>query len=330
MTTLAGKAVSHNGIGLMRMTQGKPMPDNEAFEVLKAALAAGVNVWNGADFYGTPENNSLHLLARYFARYPEDAERTVVCIKSGIVDMRTFKIDGSPQAVRRFVAGANKTLNGNKKIDIFGVARVDPNVPVEDTVQALAELKAAGEIGGIQLSEVGAATIRRAAAVAKIDMVEEEASLWATEIFHNGVTNTCMELGIPIVAHTPLGAGMLTGQFRALEDIPAGSHVHYFPRFQPDNFQKNLSLVAELERLATARRVTSAQLALSWLKLQSKKPNVPVIIPIAGARSKERVNENAETVDLSDQDMEAIATVLDEFHVHGDRYPEAGMKLVEF
>ena len=309
---------------------GAAMPDGEAFAVLKAALAVGVNVWSGADFYGTPDHNSLHLLARYFAKYPEDADKAVVCIKSGVIDMKTLTIDGSPQTVRRLVADANKVLGGHKKIDVFGIARVDPKVPVEDTIKTLAELVAAGEIGGIQLSEVGSATIRRAAAVTKIEAVEEEASLWSTEIFHNGVTTTCAELGIPILAHTPLGAGMLTGQLKSLNDLPPGHYPRVFPRFQPANFEKNLALVSELEKLAKAKGVSPAQLALSWLKLQSRKPDVALIIPVAGARSAERVEENAKTVDLREEDLQAVTAILSSFPVHGDRYPEAGMKLVEF
>ncbi|KAL2140418.1 hypothetical protein VTI28DRAFT_3838 [Corynascus sepedonium] len=331
MATIAGKSVSQNGLGLMRMTSpGAAMPDDEAFAVLKAALSAGVNVWNGADFYGTPDHNSLHLLARYFAKFPEDAEKVVVCIKSGIIDMKTLTLDGSPQTVRRLVADANRVLSGHKKIDIFGIARVDPKVPIEDTVGALAELVAAGEIGGIQLSEVGSATIRRAAAVAKIDVVEEEASLWTPEIFDNGVAETCGELGIPIMAHTPLGAGMLTGRLKTLDDLPPGHYPRVFPRFQPGNFDKNLALVAELEKLAQAKGVSPSQLALSWLKLQSRRPGVAVVIPVSGARSAERVRENAVTVDLSEEDFQMIAGILKSVPVHGTRYPAAGMALVEY
>ena len=309
---------------------GAALPDKEAFAVLKAALAAGVNVWNGADFYGTPEHNSLHLLARYFAAFPEDADQVVVCIKSGIVDMRTLTLDGSPEGVRRSVAAANAVLAGRKTIDVFGIARTDPRVRIEDTVTALAALVAAGEIGGIQLSEAGPATIRRAAAVARIDAVEVEASLWTPEVFANGVAETCGALGIPVLAHSPLGAGMLTGRLKTLADLPPGHYPRVFPRFQPGNFDRNLALVAELEQLASAKGVSPSQLALSWLKLQSPKPGAAVVIPVAGARSAERVRENAETVELSEADFEAIAAILERVPVHGTRYPEAGMALVEF
>ena len=171
------------------------MPDEKAFKVLKGALAAGANLWNGADFYGTPTCNSLHLLNRYFTAYPEDAEKVVLCIKSGVADMKTFKMDSSPEAVRKFVANANKILEGKKKIDLFGCGRVDQNVPIEVTMKALEELVNEGKIGGIQLSEVKAETIRRAAKVTKIGMVEAEVSLWGTDIFETGVAETCAEIG---------------------------------------------------------------------------------------------------------------------------------------
>lgn len=173
------------------------------------------------DFYATPDNNSLHLMTRYFMAYPEDAGNVILTIKSGIRDMRTFTMDCSPDAVREFVERANAILDGKKKIDIFGCGRVDENVPIEDTVGALAELVKEDKIGGTQLSEVSANTIRRAAKVAKINMVEAEISLWAMDVFENGVAKTCGDLGIPMVTHTPLGAGMLTGQIKSLDDMPA-------------------------------------------------------------------------------------------------------------
>lgn len=305
-------------------------PDEQAFKVLKTALAAGVNVWNGADFYGTPDNNSLHLMNRYFTAYPEDADKVVLMIKSGLVDMRTFSLDCSRAGLRGFVDNAMKILDGKKKIDIFGCARVDPNVPVEESMKALAELKDEGRIGGIQLTEVKADTIRRAASVAKIDMVEAEVSLWATDIFRNGVAETCAELGIPIIAHTPLGAGMLTGTIKSPADLTEGDHHRFFPRFHPDNLSKNRLLVTELEKLAASKGCTAAQLALSWVKAQSKKPGMPILVPVAGARSEARVVENVKDVDLTDHDLKQIDAILENFPVIGERFPPAGMKLNEY
>ncbi|KAK0701955.1 putative aldo/keto reductase [Lasiosphaeria miniovina] len=330
-TTIAGKTVSQNGLGLMRFTEHEAaMPDEETFAVLKAAVAAGVTLWSAADFYGTPESNSLHLLARYFAKYPEDGDKVVVCIKSGVVDMKKLLIDGSAAGVRRWVASANAILGGVKKIDVFGIARVDKKVPIEETVGALAELVAQGAIGGIQLSEAGPATIRRAAATAKIDLVEEEVSLWSTDVFSKGIAAACAELAIPIVAHSPLGAGMLTGRIKSLDDLPKGHYPRVFPKFRPGNFEKNLELVRELEKFARAKGASLPQLTLSWVRAQSSRPGVPFIIPIAGARSANRIKENLAAVDLSGPDLKAIDDILACFPVYGTRYPEAGMALVDF
>ncbi|KAF2969468.1 hypothetical protein GQX73_g4132 [Xylaria multiplex] len=331
MPTLAGKEVGNTGLGLMRLTaHGANIPDEQAFAVLKSALNAGINCWNGADFYGSPANNSLHLLNRYFTAYPEDAEKVVICIKSGVADMRTFSLDCSPEGVRRFVANANNILDGKKKIDIFGMGRVDRQVPLQNTIRALAQLVSEGAIGGIQLSEVSSDTIRQAARIARIDMVEAEVSLWATEILNNGVAATCDELGIPVVAHTPLGAGMLTGKFKSIDDLDPHDHHRFFPRFQPENFSKNLDLVNKLTELAKAKKCAPAQLALSWVRLQSKKTGVPPLIPVFGTTSPGRVTENTTDIDLTGGDLEEIEKILTSFPVAGTRYPAPAMKLVEY
>jgi pyridoxine 4-dehydrogenase len=298
-------------------------PDEKAFNILKAALAAGVNVWNGADFYGTPDCNSLHSMNRYFNAYPEDADKVVLTLKSGVVDMRTFTMDGSPVGVRNFVERANTILDGKKKIDIFGCGRVDKNVPIEETVDE-------GKIGGIQLSEVNVSTIRRSAAVAKIDVGEAEISLWATDVFENGVAETCAELGIMMVARTPLGAGMLTGQIKSLDDMPANDYHRTFPRFQPENFSTNLQLVSKLNEMAARKKCTTAQLPLSWIKAQSKLPRMPLFVPVADARSENRVRGNATDIALEEADLEEINFILDEFPVAGDRYPVAAKKMTEY
>lgn len=309
---------------------GFSLPDEESFKVLKAAIAAGVNSWNGADFYGTPDNNSLHLMNRYFSAYPEDADEVVLCIKSGIKDMRTFTMDCSPEVLRASADNALKILDSKKKIDIFGCARTDPAVPVEESIKTLAELKAEGKIAGIQLSEVRAETIRRAAAIAKIDMVEAEISLWATEVFENGVAAICAEMGIVLIAHTPLGAGMLTGQFKSLDDVPKDDYHRHFPRWQPENFDKNLLLVEELKTFAKEKGCTTSQLALNWIKIQSRKPGMPVLVPVAGSRSVERVYENAEDIDLIDDDITKLSSILDKYPVAGERYPPAANALAEY
>jgi pyridoxine 4-dehydrogenase len=187
-------------------------------------------------------------------------------------------------------------------------------------MKVLQDLVNEGKIGGIQLSEAKAETIRRAAKV----------SLWATDIFENGVAETCAQLGITVVAHTPLGAGMLTGQIKSLADMPANDHHRHFPRFQPENLQKNLDLVVELSKLADSKGCTTAQLALCWIKSRSKTPGMPVIIPVFGSRSEERVKENTKEVDLTAADLKAIDNILDSFPVAGHRYPEAAAKLAKY
>lgn len=163
-----------------------------ASAVMKAALDHGANFWNGGVFYGTPDHNSLHLLRHYFTKYPEDAERVVLSIKGAYIYTR-HEPDCSPEAVRRHVDEALAVLGGTKSIDIFQCARVDPKVPIEDTVAALAELVEEGKIGGIGLSEVSAATIRRAVKVHPIGAVEIELSLFTTNVLHDGVVDTCKE-----------------------------------------------------------------------------------------------------------------------------------------
>lgn len=262
-------------------------------------------------------------MARYFTQYPEDADKVVLCIKSGVADMKTFRMDCSPENMRKAVDRCNKILGGVKKIDVFGPARVDPNVPVEETIKVLGELVEEAKIGGIQLSEVSVATITRAVKVHKVEMVEAEVSLWATDIFSNGVAESCHELDIVICGHTPLGAGMLTGQIKSLDDMPANDYHRHFPRFRTENFAKNLELVKEVEKLAKEKGCTTAQLALSWVKRKN-------VVPIAGARSVERAKENAVTVELAEGDLEVVEGILKSFPIAGTRYPEAAMKLAEY
>ncbi|KAJ5891531.1 aldo/keto reductase [Penicillium subrubescens] len=265
-------------------------PDEKAFKVLKAVLAAGVNVWNGADVYGTPDNNSLHLMNRYFNIFPEDADKVVLTIKSGIKDMRISTMD----------------------------------------FDALAELVKEGKIGGTQLSEVSANTIRRAAKGGKDRYGGSGNQLVGDICLRDGVAETCAELGIPMVAYTPLGGGMLTGQIKSLADMPANDYHRFFPRFQPENFEMNLQLVIKLEEMAAKKLCTTAQLALSWIKAQSRRDGMPVIVPVAGARSEQRVLENVTDIPLSEEYMAEIKAILDKFAVAGDRYPPAAAKLTEY
>lgn len=215
--TIQGKQVGNIGFGLM----GKPrlrqraktptdslrgltwraskQPDEESFAVIKAALESGCNYMNGGEFYGPPDNNSLTLLNKYYERYPEDIDKIVLNVKGCILE--TFAPDASPSGVKTSVENCVRLIGGKGRIDQFEPARKDPKVDIETTIAALEEQVQAGNIGGISLSEVSAATIRRAAKVAKIESVEVELSLWSTEPLENGVIQACAELDIPILAY---------------------------------------------------------------------------------------------------------------------------------
>lgn len=239
------------------------------------------------------------------------------------MNLTTYETDNSPESIKTSIENILRILDGKKKIDIFQSARVDRKIPIEDAIRTMAEYVKAGKIGGIGLSEASAATIRRAHAVHPIAAVEVEFSLWATEILQNGVATTCAELGIPIVAYSPLGRGFLTGGIRSIDDIPDGDVRRLLDRFQPESFEKNLKLVEAINKVATKKGVTPAQLALAWVKHQSQKNGMPVIIPIPGAVKDERVRENMAHIDVTDEEMAEINTILASIEIVGTRYTQA-------
>lgn len=180
----------------------------QSFAAMKKALNMGANYWNGGELYGPPERNSMHLLNEYFTKYPEDKDKVVICIKGG-TQRGSLIPDGSEDNVKRSIDECLRLLDGKAKLHIFECARVDPMTSVEDTIGYIAKYVEAGKIGGIALSEVSASTIRRAAKIHEIAHVEVEFSLWSTDILENGIASTCAELGIPIIAYSPLGRGFL-------------------------------------------------------------------------------------------------------------------------
>jgi len=298
-----------------------PAPQEQAFEAMRAALANGMNFWNGGEFYGPPTYNSLVLLERYFEKYPEDADKVVLSIKGAVKPDGTGP-DGSPEGIRRSMDNCLRQLNGRKKLDVFECARRDPNVPLAVTFGVLQkEYIDTGKLGGISLSEVRAETIHEAVKVAKIVAVEVELSLWSTDVLDNGVAAACAQYGIPMIAYSPIGRGMLTGQIRRVEDVPAGFARHV-PRFQPGNFEINLQLVDQVEKLAKQKGCTTPQLAISWIRNLSRRPGLPTIVPIPGATTAQRVAENSKEIDLTDDEMAEIDAILAKFEVSGERYPE--------
>jgi len=298
----------------------QPCPEEQAFAAMHAALETGCTFWNGGEFYGTPAYNSMTVMERYFARYPEDADKVLLSMK-GAINRAAHKPDGSPESVRRSLDGMIDQLRGRKKVDIFECARRDPNVPLEVTMRVLEEYIAEGKLGAISLSEVSAATIHEAVKITKVTCVEVELSLWATEVLTNGVAEACAKYGITLVAYSPLGRGILTGQIKSIDDLPVGDFRRNYPRFQPDTFPINLQLVEQIEALAKKKGCTPSQLAIGWCIAMGRRPGMPIIIPIPGATTEERVRENSVVVDLSDEEMAEIDETLAKFKVVGGRYP---------
>ena len=286
---------------------------------MKTALASGSNFWNGGEFYGTVENNSLHLLHDYFTKYPEDADKIVLSIKGG-AEPGTFNPTGDRAGITRSVEECLRVLDGKKKIDIFECGRVDLKVPIEETVGYIAEFVKAGKIRGIGLSEVSAATIRRAASVHPIAAVEVEFSLFSTDIQTNDVASTCAELGIPIVAYSPLGRGFLTGQIKPQGELTP--QQKFSPWFQEENFDKNLARVEKIKKVAEKKGCTPAQLAIGWVRAHSGTKEFPTTIPIPGATSVGRVEENMKDVQLMVNELKEIDEILATMPVQGQRVPK--------
>ncbi|GAB1310900.1 NADP-dependent oxidoreductase domain-containing protein [Madurella fahalii] len=325
---IQGKQVGNIGFGLMGLTwRPKKLPEEECFAVIKAALENGCNYMNGGQFYGPPDNNSLTLLNKYYEKYPEDKDKILLNIKGCVGE--NFAVDASPEGVRASVETCVRLIGGKGRIDQFESARKDKKVDIETTVAALKEQVDAGNIGGISLSEVSAATIRRAAKVAKIESVEVELSMWCTEPLENGVAEACAEFDIPILAYSPLGRGALTGKIQSFDDLPEGDFRRMLPRFQPSVLENNLALVKHLEEMAAKKGCTPAQIAINWVRLLSRKPGMPTIIPIPGASSPERVRENAVEIELNENDMSEIDVYLSKYRPVGDRYHAHGMEALD-
>ncbi|KAI9670638.1 MAG: Pyridoxine 4-dehydrogenase [Alyxoria varia] len=298
-----------------------------AITTMRASVEAGATCWNGGEFYGDLEYNSLHLLREYFTRYPEDADKVVINIK-GCGGLPMAGPDGSEKEVRRSIDNTLSFLEGKKKLDLFEPARVDPKTPMEETISYMAKYVKEGKLEGISLSECSANTIRRAAKVHKISGVEIEFSLFSTDILENGVAEACADLNIPIFAYSPLGRGMLTGQIKKQSDVTG--RLAHMPRFQPPYFEENLKLAKEVEKIAETKGCTPGQIALAWVKSFSGKKGMPTIIPIPGATSTERMLENTKEVTLSEKDMKDLAEILQRCEVKGGRYPEGFLASLEW
>ena len=286
---------------------------------MKAALKSGANFWNGGELYGPPHANSLHLLNRYFTKYPEDADKVVISIKGSVSHTKKGP-DNSKENIQRSIDECVKVLDGKKFLDLFEPARQDPNVPLEETMNAMAKYIKEGKLGGISLSEVTEDQIRNAAKLHKISAVEVEMSLQTPDVLHNGVAKTCAELDIPLVAYSPLGRGLLTATFSKPEDIDKGDIRHHLPRFQPGNMEKNAAMGLEVQKVAKAKGCTPAQVALAWVRSYSGKDGFGTIIPIPGSTTEARTIENGNEVTLTAEEVKELEEIMQKTVVAGSRY----------
>ncbi|MYW17214.1 aldo/keto reductase [Streptomyces sp. SID2955] len=308
-----GLTVGAQGLGCMGMSAFYGATDEaESLATVDRALELGVTLLDTAESYGPFVNEQLVGKALAGRR-----EAAVLATKTGVEitdDGRVLGLNGRPEYVRRALDRSLRHL-GTDHVDLYYLHRIDPAVPVEETVGALAELVAEGKVRHIGVSEASAATIRRAHAVHPLTAVQTEYSLFERGIEHNGVLATLRELGIGLVAYSPLGRGFLSGAITGPDDFAADDWRRTDPRFQGENFGRNLDVVREVRRIAADKAVTPSQLALAWVQHQGA-------VAIPGTKRRRYLEENvaATGVSLTAQDMAAIEAVAPHGAVTGDRY----------
>ncbi|EGR44709.1 uncharacterized protein TRIREDRAFT_5812 [Trichoderma reesei QM6a] len=322
MVQFLGKEVGPIGFGLMGLTwRADPPPLEQALAVMKAAVENGQTLWNGGEFYGTPEYNSMTIIKAYFEKYPEDADKVVLLMKGG-VNTKILKPDGSPEGIRRSLDNILAQLGGVKKIDGFCCARRDPEYPLSVTFGVIQkEYIDTGKVGAIYLSECGVHTIQEATKVADIAAAEVELSMFTPDILRNGIAAALKERNIPIIAYSPLGRGLLTGQYKTLQDVKKLGFVSTYPRFQPAQLEHNLELVEKVEQFAREKGCTPGQLAINWVRSMSSDPKLPLVVPIPGSATVERVEENAKLVELTKEELDTLNGLVNSFETAGGRYP---------
>ena len=316
--SLGELTVSAQGLGCMGMSAFYGAHDDtESLATLHRALDLGVTLFDTADMYGPHTNERL--LAQVLAERREDMVlATKFAIRVDADGNRT--IDGTPEYVRQACDASLQRL-GIETIDLYYQHRVDPRTPIEETVGAMAELVQAGKVRHLGLSEAGADTLRRASAVHPIAALQSEWSLWSRDV-EADIVPAARELGIGIVPYSPLGRGFLTGAITSPDQLEDGDFRKGNPRFAADAFEANMAVVRAVQRIADDKGATAAQLALAWV--QSRGDDV---VPIPGTRNASRLAENVAALDveLTEDDLAAIAAAAPVEAIVGTRYPEAAM-----